>query len=441
MYFGGEDSSAPRGAVRILSVFLLASSLVAGCIESPEGSSPENNEPGLDAAADVFTPALDASVAEVGPDSESIDMPDPSRFVDIAVSDTGACALADDGRVFCWGDNGSSNFKTILEQPEGLLAPSHVALDYRFSALSAGSRHYCGVTIDGAIAKEGQVVCWGANHSGQASSDESANAFPTLIDLQPGTYVDVAAGGSHSCALGRNQSVHCWGSNEEGQLGQSENVSPLAPAPVPNVSAQAISAGSNHTCLIELGEGAQLRCWGYNLYREVSDRDCTSNICGITRSGGTTPYRAVSAGEFSTCGVDRDGKVLCRGGNRDGRLGIDVVVFEVESFTGNGATNAIRVEQHLQHGCSLRPNGKVDCWGTDPLAAGAEGSDAIVPPKQVETELQFSHLDVARGRTCAISTDGAVYCWGSNARGVLNGQESPESSRVPLLVIDRPPTP
>ena len=54
-------------------------------------------------------------------------------------------------------------------------------------------------------------MAWGDNNFGQCS-------VPALPAGQ--RFVEVAAGGSHSCAILDNSEMKCWGENGFGQLGQ-----------------------------------------------------------------------------------------------------------------------------------------------------------------------------------------------------------------------------
>jgi hypothetical protein len=52
------------------------------------------------------------------------------------------------------------------------------------------------------------VACWGNSADGRT-------------DAPDGTFLQVSAGGAHSCGLRPDMSIECWGSNEAGQGGSS----------------------------------------------------------------------------------------------------------------------------------------------------------------------------------------------------------------------------
>lgn len=86
----------------------------------------------------------------------------------------GACALADDGRAYCWGLPDLASVRV-----EAIVGPSEVTGGLRFTQLSAGIRtHACG------IAQDGLLYCWGRNQYGQLGdgtvSEDSFAMFPPV---------------------------------------------------------------------------------------------------------------------------------------------------------------------------------------------------------------------------------------------------------------------
>ena len=87
----------------------------------------------------------------------------------------------------------------------------------RFSCISAGWEHTCGLKADGSIA------CWGDDYKGEATP--------------PGDrFASVSAGWSHSCGVRDDGTVACWGDNEDGQ------------ATSPEGRHISVSAGLSQTC-------------------------------------------------------------------------------------------------------------------------------------------------------------------------------------------------
>jgi hypothetical protein len=99
----------------------------------------------------------------------------------------------------------------------------------------------------------------------------------------------------------------------------------------------------------------------------------------------------------------------------------------------------VEVALGIGHGCALRASGVVACFGCDGATCstwiegscgpgatlgqfdgdctGKLGTGApIRSPSPVDLSLRATQID-AGGHTCAIATDGALYCWGPNHDG------------------------
>ncbi len=184
------------------------------------------------------------------------------------------CALATNGDVYCWGNNGSGQLgdSSTVERttPVRARAPSGVT----FVQVDAGYSHTCAVTASGA------AYCWGANYSGQLgdSTTESRSA-PTPVhgSLQ---FAGVTSGGYHSCGVTTTGVGYCWGSNFFGQLGDNTTVDKLAPTAVGGggLTLSIASAGLFHTCALATAPTAGMYCWGSNGGGELGDGTITQRI-------------------------------------------------------------------------------------------------------------------------------------------------------------------
>lgn len=139
-----------------------------------------------------------------------------------------------------------------------------------FTQISAGFGHAC------AIASDDKTYCWGSNYSGQLG-DGGTNIrqdTPVAVSLPTDvTFSCIAAGASHTCALGSDSRAYCWGDNYKGQLGSGldggneilfdAGIDSKIPAavqmPVGVVFSQ-IVAGGDFTCALDSDNRAH--CWG-----------------------------------------------------------------------------------------------------------------------------------------------------------------------------------
>jgi len=144
--------------------------------------------------------------------------------------------------------------------------------------------------------------------------------------------------------------------------------------------------------------------------------------------------------------VTTTGAVYCWGYNGNGQLGNNSttnsnVPVQVEGVGGTGLLSAITsIAAGWQHTCALTTTGAVYCWGDNYFGQlGNNSTTNSNVPVQVEgvggSGLLSGIASIAAGpeHTCAVTTTGAVYCWGYNGYGQL-GNNSTTNSNVPVQV-------
>jgi alpha-tubulin suppressor-like RCC1 family protein len=139
--------------------------------------------------------------------------------------------------------------------------------------------------------------------------------------------------------------------------------------------------------------------------------------------------------------VRTDGTVWCWGDASQGQLGND------EAGPGAHRTKAVRVQRvngdltgvkHIStngnHTCALRTNGSVYCWGyaeygqlgdgTTGAGMGNVRSGAVRVRQGSGFIANVVALAAGAQHTCAVKRDGSVWCWGDGSFGQLGDGES-----------------
>ena len=202
--------------------------------------------------------------------------------------------------------------------------------------------------------------------------------------------ISVALGWGHSCALLTDGRVMCWGYNHMGQLGDgtiTHHSSPVEVSglPFPGIS---IALGDYHTCAVLADY--KVMCWGYNGQGQLGDASTSSRILPVKVSG-LTNAQSMALGGSQSCALLTDGKVMCWGSNY-GTTPVEV----------SGITTATGIAVG-SYSCALLTDGKVMCWG---------GSYGTTP---VEVSGITTATGIAVGSySCALLTDGKVMCWGGS---------------------------
>lgn len=409
--------------------------------------------------------------------------------LDVKVGNREACALASDGTVTCWSrandfepqaralppmaslNSGLSTLCGVSEAGVGYCWSSGSAVEVADGLGTAAvatlrNNGLCAMDVDGAVrcARDGSDVAPGAPYA-------TCRLEPTAV-TPASTWVDVAAGATHTCAARSDGRIACWGASDT-----ADNVAVGVPldertaAIVTDNGADLmygdkLSSGEGYTCQVASGT---VQCWGEN-----DAAGAYSGIPGrVSTIEGLTGVVDVSAGGSHACALRGNGEVWCWGSNRSQQISSDssllttppVLTFEGASAVSAGyahtcvvkaagvwcrgenasyqagpvsgnslgafvtyTESAVDVVAGTSHSCALLADGAVRCWGR---------SDAIGPgPSSYGNVLAFGVDDVesfdARAHTCAVRSDHTLWCWGRAPYGQLGTRVT--RARTPFIV-------
>lgn len=252
-------------------------------------------------------------------DGTTTDRPTPGivsgglTFSEITVGEYHSCAITTAGAAYCWGANSSGQLGDGTTT--GSTTPTPTTGSRVYSKIGAGNSFVCALDAAGAS------YCWGFNGQGQVG-DGTTSALVTVPTATAGgrTYSQLAAGGTHTCALTSAGTAFCWGKGSDGQIGDgSRSTAVVAPVAVLGAhSFSSLSAGFDYTCGVTTA-GAGL-CWGDNLYGQLGDGTTTDRSTPTSVSGGYT-WRTLTASGYSPCAITDAFEALCWGYNSDGQIG------------------------------------------------------------------------------------------------------------------------
>jgi alpha-tubulin suppressor-like RCC1 family protein len=296
-------------------------------------------------------------------------------FVDVTAGVDHTCALTNDGRVACAGngDAGALGTATGDQSTLGTLV----------STTAVVTRVEAGANLTLAIVG-GRVVAWGTF---------GAASFPTPMELAfPGSFLDVAPGARHICALLGTGEVLCQGANDRGQLGQGDTMARDAPVRVVGLDMVTdVVAGRDVTCALRMD--GSVWCWGAN-----------------------------DAGQLGAAGPDRP------------------TAAPVPML---GAARAVDVARAGAHACAVLEDRTLACWGDN--TSGALGDGTTLPRAAVVTvpgvrdveEVACGGLGVGSGFTCARLASGVVQCWGADALGQTGDGDPGPPTLAPFHTVGR----
>lgn len=342
----------------------------------------------------------------------------------IGVSLSGACALFENGALWCWGEYPNREPDPLTDAYPYL--PEHQPRITGMETLEVGyAGSSCGITA----AKT--VKCWGAGNLGSAID----SSFTPSEAVGVTDAVQVSVGYGHTCALSEDGLVRCWGDGGDGALG-TDPADDREPGVVTGISGvTAIGSGRRFSC--GLVSGGKVRCWGINDNGELG--------AGIPDPESFTPVEVlqVSGAEQLAVGYQHScviiqGEVSCWGSNEHGVLGRAPTDFELAAKVP-GLSGVAKMRSGSRHNCAILTSGEIKCWGLNESGQLGDGTeeDSYTPVTVVGID---DAVDVALRDdfTCAILEDGSIQCWGNNYRGALGIGNKIESSSTPMYVVGAP---
>lgn len=336
------------------------------------------------------------------------------RFTSLAVGDRYVCGITGDGIAMCKGDNSFGRLgdgtTTSRAHPVAVDAPE----DVRFTQLSAGPYHTCG------LSSTGDVYCWGSNSYGQIGDGSTTGRLsPSVVSNPDGvTFKRIIVGDRETCALTAAGAAYCWGRNSNGQVGDGTFTDRAVPSRVlapDDVAFLELSAGGSHTC--GLADTGQVYCWGYNDDGRLGDGTQVDQPVPVAVRTPPNAYLAhVTVGRLHSCAMTGSGKAWCWGANLNGELGDGTTTYRstptaVIAIDGVDFTSITAGESHT---CALAATGRAYCWGANSREEVGDGTtiDRLSPTLSDRyPDVTFTSIDATAARTCALSDTARTYCW------------------------------
>jgi alpha-tubulin suppressor-like RCC1 family protein len=352
------------------------------------------------------------------PSSTGVPVPGLTGTIQKIVSGGQTCALMTNGLVKCWGSNFGNGIGngTAGTSPFGVITvPLTGVIDI--------SASYLGTC---AVLNTGRVYCWGVNQNGRfgngTTTSSVANTSPTGYgpsDTPNPKPVQVAVGVTHMCLLFEDGSVKCTGKNDLGNLGNGNPVvtqsTTLIAAATP-AGIQKLYAGAYSTCG-SLSNG-EVHCWGSFGFETIGLPSPPYNPFFPTHTPLLDNSKKLALGGTHGCAINATDDLYCWGNNALGQLATPYLLVRQPY---SRATNFTAKAQDIAVGdfltCATSTAGEAYCWGTHDYATGEYLADANpgYTPRQHETlGSDVTTLRMGYGLSCVIKTDDSPWCWGTN---------------------------
>ena len=310
--------------------------------------------------------------------------------------------------------------------------PISAAWSFKTAQIASGLNYTCVVTTTGG------VKCWGNNSVGQlGEGDTVSQSSPVDVSGMTSGFATVITGSSGTtCAISIAGALWCWGNNASGQLGNGTTTNSYVPVQVTGLTSGVASAsvGADSVCAV-LTSGA-VKCWGDNTYGQLGNNSTTASltptpVTGFSASGASK----ISVGGDTACLVTTTGGLKCWGNSTNGQMGTgsnsqSLVPIDVVGLTSGVA----EVDEGTLSGCAVTTAGAVKCWGYNSNGQLGDGTTTqrLTPVVVTGASSGISHVGVGDHNVCAMTTSGAAKCWGENKDGELgdgddNDRHSPDN--------------
>lgn len=354
-----------------------------------------------------------------------------------------SCGLLSNGRAYCWGQNsnhgvlGNGSVDSGENWPEyhhdaDAPLPTEVSGDIIFESVTAGVFHTCG------LAPGGQAYCWGYGLNGQLGNGAIApSATPVAVGGEH-RFIDIQPGIFHTCGLTTSKHIYCWGVNDENQLGLGSQATTFyfSPQQLSEDSFVALAVGRNHSCAIS--EQGPTYCWGNNDFGQLGvgapfTRSTPVEVATDER------FVKLAAGSNYTCGLTEHGEAYCWGEGRDAALGTGTTYDRMSPRRARAPHIFVDLYANWTSTCGVDAAGAVYCWGSN--EQGHLGNGVPNPmersPVLVSGGHQWRDFSLGLAHSCGLVVGQAgLFCWGDNDRGQLGGGAFQDYITAPTAAVN-----
>jgi alpha-tubulin suppressor-like RCC1 family protein len=324
-------------------------------------------------------------------------------------------AMAADGRISGTPTAvGSSTLTVIVLDADGRVGTSTFSL------------RVVAAPISGEPVVEGPVRAWGGNGFGQLGNG-TAVASTTPVAVQGLTGVSSVVSADYtSFALLADGTVWAWGYDGDSELGngtidtstvRTDASTPVQVHGLSGVVAIAAGAWDGYALLAD----GTVWSWGANGNGERGDGSWTEQSLVPVQVSGLADVTAIAGEIHGVEALRSDGTVWGWGLNDYGQLGIGAAFESNVPVQVAGLPGVVAIAGGWHDGYALAADGTVWAWGDD--SSGQLGNSADIAgslvPVQVAGLAHVSAIASAFSTGYALSSDGTVSSWGSNAEGEL----------------------
>ena len=342
----------------------------------------------------------------------------------IASAQNNALIIKTNGQVWGWGNLGNAQIGSFSYNFQSYSTP--------VGPTGGVSKTFCKIamtqTTGNGLDKNGQAWGWGNNYYGALGVAGIAQfnlvQTPMKVDSTK-TFCHIESGqnGYFVAGLDKNGKAWMWGYNVYGQLGVGDTTDRTIPTAVGGTSRTfcQISAGQYHT--LALDKNGKAWAWGANFFTILGVSALTqSALVPVAVGGSTRTFCEIQCGEQTSFAIDKNGKLWVWGYNASGHLGINSFVGSISTPTAvYGTKTFCKVSSGRYNTLAIDKNGKLWSWGQNDVGQLGDGTtaDKYTPVAVCITGKTFCQIEAGFDVGIAMDKDNKVWSWGNDASGQL----------------------
>lgn len=361
------------------------------------------------------------------------------RIIDFAIGEFFGCSLTEEHRVYCWGERYRNPGGHLGSTSSGI-GTYPAEIDYtnlnanseKLISITAGDLGHCGVT------NQGNIYCWGtdSNASFAISSQLGTYELPTKVDgiekLETGEFFTKVFVNSIMCGLTNLGNLYCAGDNSNGQLGVGGFKTKTTLTKVSNknfnttVSIKQIVSNELSLGACTVNSKNKAYCWGKNSYGRFGTGDTTDPSDPIELDLSSLPageyLHKLGISDEHTCVLTNKGNIYCLGRNFHGQFGdtttTDSYTFKKANMNAVPSGHRfINFDVGYRTTCAIASDGEVYCTGATKGHTGATSYFAKIERAYIPASEKFLKVKIGQNSACVMSASGKIYCWGQNSYG------------------------
>ena len=320
----------------------------------------------------------------------------------------------------------------------GLSSPVQIGSDSTWSISeygdikgnSSGSQH--------AIKSDGTLWTWGGNSKGeQGVNDRTVRSSPVQVgsDTTWKNTITTSMNNTTRGAIKTDGTLWMWGMGEKGTLGlnQPHNTKYSSPVQIPGTTWKMISTSDSTNGAVKTD--GTLWIWGNNAQGQLAQNNLTQRSSPVQIPGTTWNYIHCGYGAFSA--IKTDGTMWSWGSNTNGLLGLNQPTPTKLSSPVQvpGTTWKMTDSGNLGYTLALKTDGTMWGWGYNDKGVLGNNSSSDAGPPSYSSPVQvpgtsWSFVACDTGKTnYALKTDGTLWSWGYQYHGQLGLNQAAEIVR------------